>query len=94
MATTTLKTAAKAKQTKKPVRKPKPQPRAARNGHQPKAKRLRCLHCRLALTPQTKQLRSGEVRPTGHFGRYGDDLFCGQACGYQYAVQQAKTKGN
>lgn len=29
-------------------------------------------------------------RFTGHYGRYADDRFCGQVCGYTYAVEHTR----
>ena len=38
---------------------------------------------------KTERKRWNDEHPpqfTGHYGRYNDDRFCGQACGYNYAV--------
>jgi hypothetical protein len=31
-------------------------------------------------------------RFTGHYGRYADDCFCGQACGYEWAVNHSPKR--
>lgn len=34
--------------------------------------------------------KENQPRFTGHYGRYNDDRFCGQACGYNYAVAHTR----
>lgn len=58
---------------------------------QPKGKRPKCLQCRRELEPQFKGIRV--IKFTGHYGRYGDDLFCGQSCGYNHAVKLVHRSG-
>jgi hypothetical protein len=36
--------------------------------------------------------KANPPRFTGHYGRFGDDRFCGISCGYQYALRKTKAK--